>query len=56
VARRQIFDGLGQEEPVFVLLEGLAHVPDDVLSVIVGFMRLLNNTFLKLISASVSVL
>ena len=37
VARRQIFDGLGQEEPVSELLESLAHVPDDVLRVIAGF-------------------
>ena len=37
VARRQIFYGLGQEEPVSELLESLAHVPDDVLRVIVGF-------------------
>jgi len=37
VARRQIFDGLGQEEPVSELLESLAHVPNDVLRVIVGF-------------------
>ena len=37
VARRQILDGLGQEEPVSELLESMAHVPDDVLRVIVGF-------------------
>ena len=42
VARRQKFEGLGQEEPVSELLESLADVPDDVpddvLRVIVGFM------------------
>ena len=37
VARGQIFDDLGQEEPVSELLESLAHVPNDVLRVIVGF-------------------
>ena len=38
VTRRQLFYGLGQEEPVSELLQSMAVVPDDVLRVNVGFM------------------